>query len=258
MQCEESEMENSIWIGFDSREAVAYAVAAHSIRSRLLTPIPIFPLILPKLQKYDVFVRPITKKDGKLYDEISNAPMATEFALTRFLVPSLVKEFKREPVKPPLRHKNRWALFMDCDMLVRCNLANLFRYCTDDSKAVMVVKHDHVPKTLIKMDGQIQTSYPRKNWSSFCLFNVDHPANNNLTVEMVNTARGLDLHKFCWLDDSEIGELGVEWNYLVGHSEHKDPAVVHYTDGVPTMPGYENCEYSKEWFEELHEWAASF
>lgn len=251
-------MENSIWIGFDTREAAAYAVAAYSIRSRLLTPIPVFPLILSKLQKYEVFTRPIIRKDNRLFDEISGAPMSTEFALTRFLVPALVKEFKREPVKAPLRQKNRWALFMDCDMLVTCNLANLFRHCTDDCKAVMVVKHEHRPSTMIKMDGQAQTSYPRKNWSSFCLFNVDHSANDRLTVDLVNSAKGLDLHQFCWLKDDEIGSLDEHWNYLVGYSTSKDPAVIHYTDGIPAMPGYENVPYAKEWFDELHEWAESF
>jgi hypothetical protein len=82
----------------------------------------------------------------------------------------------------------------------------------------MVVKHDHQPTEHWKMDGQFQTRYHRKNWSSVCLFNCDHPANKALTVDLVNSAPGRDLHAFSWLADDLIGELPPEWNWLVGHS----------------------------------------
>ncbi|WP_269581963.1 hypothetical protein [Roseibium sp. Sym1] len=168
--------------------------------------------------------------------------MATEFAISRFLVPFLAD--------------TDWALFMDCDMLVRANLRELFDQA-DSDKAVMVVKHDHQPTSATKMDGQIQTSYQKKNWSSVILFNCKHPSNNVLTPEFVNTQRGLHLHQFCWLKDEEIGELGQEWNWLAGHSgDNIDPKICHHTDGVPFMPGYEDAPYADEWREVLTRWAS--
>jgi hypothetical protein len=137
--------------------------------------------------------------------------------------------------------KHGWALFMDGDMLVRDNLVRMFQGL-DPSKAVYCVKHRYEAKPGAKMDGQVQTAYARKNWSSFIVFNCDHPANRALTLEMVNSVPGRDLHRLCWIeDDSLIGELGPEWNYLVGETWGvDDPKVVHFTSGVPDMPGYEN------------------
>jgi len=99
------------------------------------------------------------------------------------------------------------------------------------------------------MDGMVQTSYSRKNWSSVMLFNCSHPSNKNLTVDLVNTVPGRDLHRFCWLKDNEIGELPLEWNYLVGYSKlnGSKPALVHFTHGLPDLAGYEDQEYADEW-----------
>jgi lipopolysaccharide biosynthesis glycosyltransferase len=232
----------SIWIGFDPREADAFAVARHSIERRLITPIPVRGLVLPELRAKGLFWRPQSKRNGQLWDDISDAPCATEFSISRFLVPHLAG--------------SGWALFMDCDMLVRVNIDKLFKQA-DPSKAVMVVKHNHQPRETVKMDNQIQTRYARKNWSSVCLWNCDHPATKALTVEMINTVPGRDLHAFCWLEDHEIGELDTSWNWLVGHSDPEiEPDIVHFTDGIPTMSGYEECPYSDEWLAELNEWAA--
>ena len=175
--------------------------------------------------------------------------MATEFAISRFLVPHMAKNEPQQKAGP------RLAIFMDCDMLIRGPLYPLFA-AFDPYKAVMVVQHEHNPTETTKMDGQIQTRYSRKNWSSVCVWNIDHPANDALTVEMVNTLPGRDLHAFCWLKDDEIGTLDPGWNYLIGNSPpHPDPAIVHFTDGIPLMAGYENCEYAQEWLDELDEWA---
>ena len=38
------------------------------------------------------------------------------------------------------------------------------------------------------MDGKKQIAYPRKNWSSFMIFNCDHPDVIALTPAVVNTA----------------------------------------------------------------------
>jgi hypothetical protein len=121
------------------------------------------------------------------------------------------------------------------------------------------VKHQFAPPAGVKMDGQRQTQYSRKNWSSFLIFNCGHPSNRCLTssVDMANTLPGRDLHRFCWLRDDEIGEIDASWNFLVGHSDPEiDPDVVHFTDGVPDMPGYENVPFADEWRGERNRWAA--
>lgn len=236
----------SIWIGFDPREAAAFAVARESIRRRLSLPVPIYGLVLPDLRGRGLYTRPTetrTNSDGhrQMWDVISDAPMATEFAVSRFLVPHLAG--------------TGMALFMDCDMLVRANLMELFRQI-NPAHAVTCVKHDHRPAEGLKMDGQVQTSYGRKNWSSVMVFNCDHPANKELTVDLVNTARGRDLHQFCWLNDENIGEIGPEWNWLAGHSSPDiNPKIVHHTEGSPCMPGYEQAPFADEWRAELARWA---
>lgn len=229
----------SIWIGYDPRESEAYAVAKNSISRHLgKRRVPINPVALRALRKRGLYTRPTDSREGALWDVISEAPMSTEFACSRFLVPHLAQK--------------GWALFVDSDVLVRRPLRDLFAIC-DPSKAVMVVKHDHAPENQTKMRGDLpQQKYARKNWSSVCLFNVDHPANRALTLEMVNGVPGRDLHAFCWLTDDLIGEIPAEWNWLVGHSSPDiSPALVHFTDGVPSVAGHEDDAYADEWRAEL-------
>lgn len=237
----------TVWIGFDPRESDAYAVARSSIR-RFRPTQKIHGLVLSDLQIRNLYFRPTKMILGRLWDEISGAHMSTEFAVSRFLVPTLVRRMYPQPFG--------WALFMDCDVLVRANLNELFELL-DDEKAVMCVKHDHQPDNEIKMYDQVQTRYPRKNWSSVMAFNCDHPSNYKLDIEMVNTLPGRDLHGFCWLEDHEIGELPPEWNYLVGHTDLRgEPKIVHFTDGIPSINAFRECEYAGEWFMELERWAA--
>jgi hypothetical protein len=234
----------SIWIGFDPREAQAFAVCRSSIRHYLTSPIPIKGVVLHDLQKSGLYTRPVERRGDQLYDPISGAPMSTEFAISRFFVPLLAK--------------SGLALFMDCDILCRGSLARLLEvaaFCT--TKAVYCVKHEHNPNYSVKMDGQAQTRYARKNWSSVMLFNCDHPSNKALTKDFLNTVPGRDLHRFCWLRDDEIGELHPKWNYLVGHTKtDEDPQLVHFTDGIPSMRGYEHVEFSDEYNDRLRKWAA--
>jgi lipopolysaccharide biosynthesis glycosyltransferase len=252
-------LERSIWIGFDHREAQAFAVARHSINRFLTQPIPVFGIVLRELQRLGLYTRPIETRVvetlchcgcGKvvaeatqLWDPISDAPMSTEFAISRFFTPVLAC--------------HGWAMFCDCDVLSRKSIARLFEEAeTKPHLAVMVVKHNHVPDYQVKMEGQAQTRYARKNWSSVMLFNCDHPSNKALSLEMLNTLPGRDLHRFCWLKDEEIGELPPEWNYLVGHTKTNEaPCMVHFTDGVPFMKGYETCEFSDEYRSALEAWA---
>jgi hypothetical protein len=113
----------------------------------------------------------------------------------------------------------------------------------------MCVKHDHRPSFNVKMDGQEQTSYPRKNWSSVMAFNVDHPANDALDIELANSKPGRDLHRFCWLGDDDIGALPPAWNSLVGYTDEvRDPKIVHFTDGGPWFEAFRNVPYADEWF----------
>lgn len=231
----------SIYIGFDPREAAAFAVCRDSILRTLTQPIPVRGIILEDLRYDGLYTRPIDFRDGQLYDPISEAPMSTEFAISRFFTPYLAG--------------SGWALFMDCDMLVRVSLARLFEQA-DPKYAVYCVKHSHIPTSIVKMDGQTQTKYARKNWSSFCLYNVDHLSNRKLTLKKLNSLPGRDLHRFCWLNDDEIGELGPEWNYLVEEtSAQVRPNVLHFTKGGPWMEGYEDVSYADQWNEALRMWA---
>lgn len=231
----------SIWLGYDSQETTAYAVARYSIK-RFERYIPVRGLVLDHLVREGLYYRPTeyrTNDVGKrqLWDVISDAWMSTEFAISRFLVPILAK--------------SGWALFADSDVLCRQNISRVFDLARPD-KAVMCVKHKHAVKEKeLKKDAKMQLNYSRKNWSSVMLFNCDHPANARLSVAMVNELPGRDLHRFCWLDDSEIGELPPEWNYLVRVTDLKgaEPALVHFTEGLPDVPGYEKQEYADEWRE---------
>lgn len=232
---------NSIWLGYDSREVDAFVVAVESLKRHNATNIPVKGILLADQIHLENYNRPYRKIVGSLFDEISKAAMSTEFALTRFLTPHLAK--------------TGWALFCDCDVLFRSEISELFALA-DSRYAVQVVKHHHIPKESVKMDNQLQQPYPRKNWSSVMLFNCDHPSNQKLTLSMINSKRGADLHAFCWLEDDEIGELDVEWNYLEGYStEQVDPKIVHYTLGTPMMPTCDKTAHASEWLEVLHNWA---
>lgn len=239
-------MDHSIWIGWDPREAAAFAVARASCRRYLTRPIPIRGLVLDELTAAGLYRRPIEYRPSAadrpiMWDVVSDAPMSTQHANARFLVPHLAG--------------SGWALFMDGDMLVRDNLARVFEGL-DSSKAVYCVQHRHEPEPGTKMDGQAQTRYARKNWSSFVIFNCDHVANSALTLDVINNTPGRDLHRLFWLADCDIGELGPEWNWLAGVSGPiPEPKVVHFTEGTPDMIGYEGSAYADEWRGELADWA---
>jgi lipopolysaccharide biosynthesis glycosyltransferase len=235
-------MKHSIFVGYDGRETEAFAVCRRSLRRNVAPWVPIHAVDLQDLRGAGLYRRPTSVRDGRMWDDISEAPCSTEFAISRFLVPHLAHE--------------GLALFMDCDMLVRADLDALFFWARRDaSKAVWCVKHVHEPPHGIKMDGQEQTRYARKNWSSVVLWNVDHPANKLLTVDLINQVPGRDLHRFSWLADDEIGELDPKWNWLVGHSDPEiDPSIVHFTEGTPNMAGYENVPYADEWRRERALW----
>lgn len=184
-----------------------------------------------------MLTRPIENRDGKLWCPISNAPMSTEFAISRFCVPFL--------------QDNGWALFADCDILCLEDIRNLFALA-DPQYAVMVVKHKQESGADTKMDGQRQTYYDRKNWSSVILWNCEHPSNKNLPLESLNTLPGRDLHAFYWLDDEEIGELPTKWNWLINvtDGEPREEGIWHYTLGGPWFSGWTPAKYDDMWLKE--------
>jgi lipopolysaccharide biosynthesis glycosyltransferase len=222
-----------IFVGFDSREPSAYDVAVHSLRKHSVAPLLIEPLKLLKLEQQRLMNRPRVMRDGKMYDLISQAHMSTEFAITRFL--------------PPLLAQKGWVMFADSDIVALHDVAELFAQ-RDDSKAVMVVKHAQTHTGVgTKMDGQVQYYYERKNWSSVMLFNCDHPANDALTLELINTVPGRDLHAFCWLADQHIGELDPEWNWLVGVQPARSPKLAHFTLGGPWFENWNPRVFDDIW-----------
>jgi hypothetical protein len=234
-------LQHHVFVGWDPREPQAYDVCAFSIRRRASVPTAVAPVRLADLRAEGLYTRPTETRDGVLWDVISEAPMSTEFAISRFFVPLLAR---RAGVRG-------WVAFCDCDFLFLADVAELFRL-PDDRHAVACVQHDHRPSETVKMDGQVQTRYARKNWSSMMLFNVSHPANERLTLEMLNGVPGRDLHRFCWLEDHEIGAVPVDWNWLEGTSPDlgRTPKVVHYTRGGPWMDGWEDVAYAQEWLAE--------
>ena len=211
-----------VFIGYDTREALAYDVLTHSIQARASEPVSIAPLKLSELKTV------LTRERDPL--------QSTDFSFSRFLTPYLSAY-------------TGWSVFMDCDMLMLRDIAELWKL-RDDRYAVMVVQHDHVPNESVKFLGEPQTSYEKKNWSSVMLLN--NARCRALTPDYVNRAPGLELHQFSWLEhDGLIGALPGEWNHLVGYSPPRpDSALVHFTLGGPYFPEFADCEYAKEWHAE--------
>ena len=216
-----------IFIGFDPRETVAYHVLSHSIHARASAPVSIAPLMLSQL--------------GGLMTRERNSLQSTDFSFSRFLTPYLCGF-------------EGWAMFMDCDMLVLEDIAKLWAL-RDEKYAVMCVKHDHVPKEKTKFLGAQQTKYEKKNWSSVMLFNCAKCT--ALTPDYVNSASGLDLHRFNWLgDDDLIGEIPHRWNLLVGYDQSipvDEVSNLHYTIGGPYFHDYKDIDYAAEWFADRDE-----
>jgi hypothetical protein len=221
-----------IWIGWDSREDEAFQVCRHSILRHAADPPAIFPLKQAALRELGLYTRAPDRA-------------ATEFSLTRFLVPWLSG------------HEG-WALFVDCDFLFTADVARLFDHVTP-GRAVHVVQHAYTPVQSVKMDGQVQTAYPRKNWSSLMLFDCTHPAVRALTPPVVNAATPAYLHRFQWLDDAEIGALPLGWNFLEGEypRPEKVPEAIHYTNGGPWFPEWAGVDYADLWLAERDRWRAS-
>jgi hypothetical protein len=202
-----------IFIGYDPRERAATNVLIDSLYQHSSQPLAITPLVMPQLENQGLYRR---ERDPK---------QSTAFSFTRFLVPHLMGY-------------QGWAIFMDCDMLCRGDIAELWQ-ARDTAYAVQCVQHEHTPSETRKFLGEVQSAYPKKNWSSLMLLNCERCT--ALTPDYVNSATGLELHRFHWLaGDHEIGALPDRWNHLVdvqaapeAAAEQRGPTLLHWTLGGP-------------------------
>lgn len=223
----------SVFIGWEEREAECCHVARKSLLKLSSVPLHVQWLDQQALRDAGFYKREEIIINGHKCDAFDRKPFSTGFSFSRFGVPALCQ------------YKG-WALFVDGDFMFRADVKELFDLC-DDQYAVMVVKHNFNPENTIKMDGVPQQKYWRKNWSSMTLWNCEHPSNRCVSFDWVNRMAGLYLHSFNWLDNEEIGEVPVTWNHLVGHTHVVDPKIVHWTDGPPCLPGYEDAEFADEY-----------
>ena len=215
-----------VFIGYDPVETVAWHTFAHSILRQSSIPVALVPVNLRNL--------------GGIYTRPRDPKQSNEFSFTRFLVPHL-------------SGYSGLSVFFDCDMLLRCDIAELLEVPKQQlGKAVYVVKHDYQPRDDIKYLNTVQYRYPRKNWSSVVLWDCGHAANRSVTPEYVNTTEALNLHRFLWLRDEEIGELNVRWNWLVGEYDEPPADVknVHWTVGGPYFSEFSKSDFAGEWFAE--------
>lgn len=220
-------MKHKIFVGYDSREDIAWQVVRHSLLRHASEEIQVIPIRQNVLRELGLYTRP------------EDPTSSTEFSLTRFLTPYLAAE-------------EGWVLFCDCDFLFTTNVCSLFADL-DPTKALYCVQHDYIPSHNIKMDGKQQTSYPRKNWSSFMVFNCSHPDVKALTPSVVNSATPAFLHRFAWISDQDaIGSLPLDWNFLEGEYPRPEatPRVIHFTNGGPWFENWQNVDFADLWLAE--------
>lgn len=213
-----------VFIGYDPVESVAWHTHAQSILELSSRPLALVPVNIRNFR--NIYTR---ERDPK---------QSNEFSFSRFLVPYLCG-FKGQ------------AVFFDCDQLIRTDIAEIFEIgMNNPERAVHVVQHDYEPKNSIKYLDTVQYKYPRKNWSSVVLWNCEHPANRVVSPEFVSSASPMELHRFSWLSDDQIGALDVRWNWLVG--EYAEPPadvkLVHWTVGGPYFDEYKTADFADEWF----------
>lgn len=224
-----------VYIGFDVREPLAAEVCARSLRKATRDQIEPEFLCAPKLHDQGLLTRPVDHRGGRDYDLTSNEFTSTRFNISRFLTPILCQQ--------------GYALFVDSDTIFLRDPREMLSEI-HARHAVSVVKHAYEPAESEKMVGQLQTKYPRKNWSSVMLFNCDHVANRRLSLRDVNERPKHALHSFYWLADTEIGSLYPQWNWLTGCAERPlDLGIAHFTLGGPFNEGWQGGEHDEMWLE---------
>jgi lipopolysaccharide biosynthesis glycosyltransferase len=208
-----------LYVGFDPKEAIAYHVFIQSVINNSSAPIQITPLALSLLDEFK-----------ETHNDRSN-----DFIYSRFLTPYL-------------NNFEGWAIFADGDMICNTDIKELIDLA-DPDKAVSVVKHNYKTKFKKKYLGNINEDYPRKNWSSVILWNCSHPKHKILTPSFVAQQTGKFLHRFSWLEDYEIGELPIEWNWLaIEYEANPNAKLIHYTLGTPCFKDFKNTDMSDLWY----------
>jgi hypothetical protein len=188
-------MQTRVFIGYDPRQPVAYQVAAHSVWASAKSPVSITRLDLPQL--------PITRKG------------LTNFTYSRFLCPYL-------------SGFDGVSIFMDADVLVRGDVAELLAYPLMEPK---------VPVFVVQ-------GTKRFEWASVMVFN--NKLCQMLTPNHVQNPK-LNPLKFEWCHT--VGTLPPEWNHLVGYdAPSPDVKLVHFTMGIPVWPETKDCEFSEAWW----------
>lgn len=208
-----------LYVGFDPKEAIAYHVFIQSVINNSSAPIQITPLALSLLDEFK-----------ETHNDRSN-----DFIYSRFLTPYL-------------NNFEGWAIFADGDMICNADIKELIDLA-DPDKAILVVKHNYKTKFKKKYLGNINEDYPRKNWSSVILWNCSHPKHKILTPSFVAQQTGKFLHRFSWLEDNEIGELPIEWNWLaIEYEANPNAKLIHYTLGTPCFKDFKDSDMSDLWY----------
>lgn len=210
-----------IFIGYDPREKIAFHVLSQSIIENSSIPVSISPINLKNLKKF-------YKRKKRIKD-------STEFSISRFLTPYL-------------SNYKDYSLFVDCDFIIKEDVAKLLKIVKSNPKKVLwCVKHNYIPKSKLKFLNEKQLTYNKKNWSSFVVYN--NKKCKILTPIFIEKANGLYLHQFKWTKDELIGSLPKEWNILVGEQKiPKNFKSLHFTVGGPYFKKYRKSSGSNFWF----------
>ena len=245
----------NVFVGYDSREHIAFKVCEHSLVRRSSRPVRVFPLKHKDLRAAQYFNRPWRiDENGQGWDEGDGRPFSTDFAFTRFLTPFIAKA----------NSLTGRVLFVDCDFLFLDDVSSLIDEASNYPGAVAVVKHEFVPRSHMKMDNKRQEGYPKKLWSSLIVWNLDHKSNEVLSLSDVNTREGRWLHNFSWLKEGEINPLSERWNWIPDVSptldkkmELRDIGALHFTEGGPWLENCRGVKHGDLWLLEQAHYIAS-
>jgi len=213
-----------VFVGFDPREEAGTHAFTSSLLEHASAPVSIVPLHAPLFRS---FYAPGVR-DG-----------SNSFTYHRYLIPFL-QGFTGS------------AIFCDgADMLLKADIAELWAL-RDCYRPVQVVKHDYRTKWPRKYLGTRMESdnrdYERKQWSSVMIINCMHMRWRQMTPETVQAMSGEQLHRFCWMDDDEIGELPKVWNWLCDEDgANPDAKLLHFTAGVPLFPAHKHSPHAADY-----------
>jgi len=217
-------MAHKVFVGYDPSQQIAYDVLEYSILKHASEPVEVIAIDAEKIEGWNRELDPL---------------QSTPFTYTRFLVPYLMGY---EGI----------GLFIDSDMLALDDITPVF-HLPMEGLALRVRKHEYNPSETVKMGGKVQTTYPRKNWSSMMLMNT--PELKLWNLESVSTWTGKQLHRFEGVPDEAIGDIPEEYNVL----DHMTgpTRLLHYTSGGPWLKGCEDCDHNELWQQYREEYERS-